>query len=722
MKLDSFFKKLISIFFPILFFLVPLFFLPFNYELFEFNKIILVYFLTILITAAWVGRMISQKKFIFKHTPLEIPLVVFFLSQVLATIFSIDPHTSLFGYYSRFNGGLLSLTSYLFLYFAFVSNLEGSDVSRLIKSVFASGLIISIYGILEHFGHSFSCLMFGGKFDASCWIQDVQTRVFATLGQPNWLGAYLAILIPVAIFFFINAKTKISRYCYLLLVTCYFACLLFTGSRSSFLGLAISIVVFLGFTIKKEGFKKYLKPCLLLASSFLLLTVIFGSPISQLNQFIYYKSFLAPKPLNTLKPPNPTGQGTQLEVGGTESGKIRQIVWKGAINVFKHYPIFGSGVETFAYSYYNFRPIEHNLVSEWDFLYNKAHNEYLNYLSTTGIVGLGSYLLFISFFAYLNLGSIFNFKFSILKQIQNSKNQLDQLEIRSIRNLSFALFTGWISILISNFFGFSVVLVSLWFYLIPAIVFVLNNPPPSTAPNSSKPPIVPMAFLLLATFYLLMSIINLWRADFFYSQGLKLTKQNEYSLAYQETGKAVNLSPKEPVFLSELSSNTATLALISSLQENATTAAELAKGAIAFSDRAIKESPKNINLWKTRIKVFYTLSTFDNNYSDKAIEAAQEAIKLSPTDPKLVYNLGLLYGKIGKTEQAFSAIEKAIELKPNYEEARNALALFYEDLGQKEKAIEQLKIILQGKPNDPEIIARIEKLGIGSTTVNNSKP
>ena len=40
----------------------------------------------------------------------------------------------------------------------------------------------------------------------------------------------------------------------------------------------------------------------------------------------------------------------------------------------------------------------HNLTSEWDFLYNKAHNEYLNYLATTGLFGLGSYLLFIGVF------------------------------------------------------------------------------------------------------------------------------------------------------------------------------------------------------------------------------------------------------------------------------------------------------------------------------------
>ena len=38
------------------------------------------------------------------------------------------------------------------------------------------------------------------------------------------------------------------------------------------------------------------------------------------------------------------------------------------------------------------------MTSEWDYLYNKAHNEYLNYLTTTGIVGLGTHLLLLAGF------------------------------------------------------------------------------------------------------------------------------------------------------------------------------------------------------------------------------------------------------------------------------------------------------------------------------------
>ncbi|MCJ7829549.1 hypothetical protein MUP50_00465, partial [Patescibacteria group bacterium] len=99
---------------------------PWNYELFEFNKMLLVYFFTILIITAWLIKMIAAKKFLFKRSFWDIPLLIFLISQFLSFLISIDKHTSLWGYYSRFNGGLVSIICYLLLYWAFISNMDKS--------------------------------------------------------------------------------------------------------------------------------------------------------------------------------------------------------------------------------------------------------------------------------------------------------------------------------------------------------------------------------------------------------------------------------------------------------------------------------------------------------------------------------------------------------------------------------------------------------------------
>ncbi|MBI1863656.1 hypothetical protein HYS03_00365 [Candidatus Woesebacteria bacterium] len=95
-------KKITSLLFNILFLITPFVVYSKTSELFEFNKMVFIYLLTILIVASWVIKMILEKKFIFKRTALDIPLLLFLLSQIISTLLSINPHTSIFGYYSRF--------------------------------------------------------------------------------------------------------------------------------------------------------------------------------------------------------------------------------------------------------------------------------------------------------------------------------------------------------------------------------------------------------------------------------------------------------------------------------------------------------------------------------------------------------------------------------------------------------------------------------------------
>ena len=442
-----------SVFFYLLFIFVPLIWLPNTSELFEFNKLIFTYVLTTLIVGTWAIRCIIEKKFIFKRTPLDWPILIFLISQSLSLLFSIDPHVSWYGYYSRWNGGLLSLISYSLLYWAFVSNMDSKSSLRIVGCALWAAAIVAIYGSFEHFGASVSCLLTTGSFNVTCWVQDVQNRVFATLGQPNWLAAYITALIflplsaAISNFKFLISKqiskSQILNLCTFILL---FTTLLFTKSRSGLLAFGISWIVFWGLNIIRLGqleirsIRNFVAINLLL----LLLTITIPNPVRDLV-------------LKT-KDQRPTAsQGTALETGGTESGSIRKIVWTGALRIWQANPknfLIGTGPETFAESYYQFRPIEHNQTSEWELLYNKAHNEFLNYLATTGLLGLLSYLLLLII------------QFSVF--IKKSPN----IEYRT---LNIALLAGWLTISITNFWGFSVVIMQLFLFLFPAIAITLND-------------------------------------------------------------------------------------------------------------------------------------------------------------------------------------------------------------------------------------------------------
>ena len=137
-----------------LFFLIPLAFTSDTSELFEFNKLWLTFILSIIIGLAWGTKMVIRRQFKIQRTPLDIPIVLFLISEIISTVFSLDTHISLWGYYSRFNGGLLSILSYVFLYYAFVSNLreeENEEKSKFdFKKIylFGAGIAVFLIGLL----------------------------------------------------------------------------------------------------------------------------------------------------------------------------------------------------------------------------------------------------------------------------------------------------------------------------------------------------------------------------------------------------------------------------------------------------------------------------------------------------------------------------------------------------------------------------------------------
>ena len=708
---------------------VPLAVYPKTSELFEFNKMILTYAFAILIVFLWLIKMTLSGKIVFRKTPLDLFLIIFLLSQLASTIFSLDTRTSLLGYYSRFHGGLTSTLTYLLLYWAYVSNMNREKTEKAFKFMFFSALLVSLWAIFEHFGKSFSCLLFQDfrSFDVSCWVQDVQNRVFATFGQPNWLAAWLVALIPltwsVALTSKIN-KQKSKIFYVMGLATLLFLALLFTKSRSGLLGFAVASVAFWGLAISfyykntaslnpnKQSVRSFISLFFTINISILLLIAIFGTPWTA--------------KLSELKKDQPVRneevvifQGPALEVGGTESGIIRRIVWRGALDIWKNNPVFGTGVETFAFSYYRHRPAEHNLVSEWNFLYNKAHNEYLNYAATTGTVGLISYLLLI-FFSFIQ---ILNPRSSILNKFANFKKQnfldkhpTDRLEMQDVGYLTAALAAGYISILVTNFFGFSVVAVALLFFLFPAMAVSLTE---STSKSEKTDKEIgkltnPQVFMVAVSFFILIfglySVYKYWYADYLYAKG-KL--ENDLGLFNQSRNtilKAIEYSANESVFWDELAESTASLAVYYDENGDAETAQQLAASALNESDKVLSLSPKSVILRKTRVRPLVKLSSIDPNYMYLAKNTLLEAKRLAPTDAHISYNLAITYMRTGDMETFYELIKDTIEMKPNYKEARYALAQYYIYEEKTQSAINELEYILQNIDYSSQIEMEIQEL------------
>lgn len=678
-------------------------------ELFELNKIWVTYAVAIIIGGVWVVKMIYERQFKIQRTPLDIAILLFLLSQIISTLISWDRYISFWGYYARFNGGLLSTIVYIFLYYALVSNSKRKDVLWYVWAALGAGLLTALWGLPSHFGYDPTCLIFRGSLDVSCWTDAFQpkVRIFSTLGQPDWLAAHLDALLPISValgMIQLYLKRYYLAFALFGLSVLFYIDILFTAARSGFLGFVIPFFLFLiiilwwykredkGF--KKVNFWKRNSYLFVVISLLCILTFVIGTPIAELNKFTLsgivshftssHKIITTKATKNLLK---------SAGGGGTDSGAIRLFVWQGALDAWRHYPIFGTGVETFAFAYYQYRPPGHNMTSEWDYLYNKAHNEYLNYLTTTGLFGLGTYIIMIGLFLGLGLRKVPNAYYEMTTPVAYDKRgkviTYSQKQTIDDRLLILGIFTGYISILIVNFFGFSVVTVNEFLFLFPGFVWILENRLDrkkvlvlGSTVRTKSITLLPFQHALafcsfLIVLFTLASLWRQWDADRAYGLGYNYDRAGYYQQATRYLEKAVDERNDEPVFLDELSLNYSILATAYAAQKNVTIAGNYAQKAITLSNMLTETYPHNVVFWKSAVRIFYSLGQYNQQYYTMALQAGLKAQQLAPTDAKIAYNVGLLQGQTGNLPDGIKTLKHTIILKSDYIDAYYALGLFY---------------------------------------------
>ncbi|MCL4374989.1 O-antigen ligase family protein [Patescibacteria group bacterium] len=719
-------KRAIGFCFGALLLLTPWVMFAQTSEIFELNKIVFIYIVTTVVVALKLIQSIGrQEPPSVRPTRLDWFILVFVASQIISTIFSIDRHTSLFGYYGRFNGGLFSVISYALLYWVLMTSFYQASgralVLRLMKISLVSSLIVILWGLPGKLGHDLSCLVFTGQFNNGCWTDQFNpaVRVFSTLGQPNWLGAYLAINLFFGLYFLVKNSRKtfwfITNGFYLLLN---FSFILFTRSRSALAAAVIGIVAWLIWLVTRRQGSVNRRAVAALAL-FLLPVLLFRTGSATIDRWLsgQVPSFQNAVPAARVSPSaNQTGTpGSLYDLNDlvTDSFAIRRIVWQGAWELGKRYPFFGTGVETFASAYYFVRPAAHNLTSEWDYIYNKAHNEYLNYLATTGFVGLLAYGAMI--------GAVIAITVSRLRQARGDPDRA---------RLLFSLLLAYGTILITNFFGFSTTTINLYFYLLPAFILIVSRPPEKQTKEKitelDRKPVgwrsrLEIGAIAVATFWVISSCLLFWYADIQYSRGEMASQINQYQIAASLFDRALRFH-YEPVYQDKLSYALANLAYLMAYQKQTATANQLIKLADWYNRQTMAAAPKNVLYLKTRAKNYYLFYQIDLNKKDleEAVRALEQAVKLSPTDPKLHYSLAIFYSLLSdedKTQattdrdKSLSEAQATIRLKANYRDGY----LLYGQLLAKYKQTAAAKTVLEKAlhlfgANDPEIKKTLEQL------------
>jgi O-antigen ligase/tetratricopeptide (TPR) repeat protein len=315
--------------------------------------------ITLVVLALCFGR----KSLDLHDEPIFWSLVAFLAAATLSAFFSPARTHSFFGDFERMGGVWAWL--HLVLFFLLLRTLLDENWAWILNASLAVSLFVS-FGAIAQYSQVLSSVRSPIHLIASST---------STLGNSGLLAAYL--LMNIAIAGYLATTSVRYRLLYLSIAGVNLLALVYAANRSAILGLLLGSMVggVIYATLNVQSRRKWIALSVAALLTLVIATVTVGIrkfPSSAVNRF-------APAVLQRLASTNPAG-----------SDESRTMQWRAAVEGFRDRPLLGYGLEN------------HNLVWGAHFdpgiykidtdIFDRTHNQYLEVLATTGLVGATAFL------------------------------------------------------------------------------------------------------------------------------------------------------------------------------------------------------------------------------------------------------------------------------------------------------------------------------------------
>ena len=279
--------------------------------------------------------------------PLNAHISLYAFVVFFSTVTSVDFSGSLLR-------GMMFVVFVLFFYNVTSCGLE-QHLSRLLWLLLAVSFCISLYGLYQYCHPE----QYGDVWSDADMFSTISVRVYSTLGNPNILGEYLLLVIPLACAMLLSSDNWKKRIACLTVVAVTGVCLLLTYSRGGYLGILFAAAVFL----------------VLLDRRFLFLGLVAVA--------------LCPLYL----PESVIARFTSIGNLADSSTSYRVKIWLGSLAMLKDFGFSGVGFGSKAFNAIYPAYAMHGVYTI------HAHNLFLQILCDSGIVGLLVFLgLIVSFY------------------------------------------------------------------------------------------------------------------------------------------------------------------------------------------------------------------------------------------------------------------------------------------------------------------------------------
>ena len=239
------------------------------YDFFLYYKSVWLLAMAILMLVILCWKMVKEEE--YRKLPIfMIPAGIYGLFIIISMIFSKDRIISLHGIMDQFEPGTILLGYLIFMYYSYLVVDTENNVQFLMRAWIVSIAILCILGLLQVLGHDFFATDFGKKLIATgeTWrnleFSFGENRIYLTLYNPNYVGVYATLALPVLgtlLLFTKNIKWKVI---YAILMVGMVICIVGSQSKTAFGSLAV-VVIFAVIFFRKliKQYWKFLIPIII---------------------------------------------------------------------------------------------------------------------------------------------------------------------------------------------------------------------------------------------------------------------------------------------------------------------------------------------------------------------------------------------------------------------------------------------------------------------------
>lgn len=579
-----------------------------------------------------------------KKTPLLLALGSLLLALFLACLFGVDFQRSLWGNHERMSGWFTLI--HFGAYFVMIASVFKSwpEWKWLLRWSLLISLVVGVTGLNFLLADN-SIMKIGGG---------------GTLGNQIYLANFVLFHVFIAWLLFRKEEKNIWKIFAAIIGVTEILIMIYNSKRGPFLGLLAGLFV----GILLYSLLSRVRKWRLAGIGLIGLAIIFSILVFVNRQ----SAFVQKIPM----------VGSLVNISfKSGTGETRAIAWEIAYKAWKERPVFGWGVENFYYAFnkfYNPKSLEHGYYETW---FDRSHNIFLDYLSTSGALG---------FLAYLGVfGTVF---YLLWRGFKARQIDLDRLVFLSMFFIAYAL---------QNFFVFDHLSSYLTFFLILAFTDVITRVPvgegskPITTKRSrSSLPIGWTAIIIIVILFLIFKTnYQPALANHGSLEAQQILGQN-FAAGIEKVKETFTIYTPHLVDLR----NDISRVIISFSQDPAAMKSELYKQSLGLITDELKKTTTEHPL---EINAFMLLGQYYALMGDlaKAEEIFQSAQNLSPKRQQVSYLLTKTKFMRQDYEGAIKLLEKTINDDPKIADSYWYLGLIYNDLGEGQKAFDYIKIALE---------------------------